>query len=203
MADRQRACAFVDANAADAVSLGPVRDCGDHRLVDGSFETPAASLIPEIMPKECRQAHFQLVLPPAGARPTLSYRPLCIQYAGTGDHFFWRRRRLMALPLLKDRGIASIILENPFYGMRKPHNQLRSSILHVSTVGERTAQVDVSRQLQVSDIFVMGCALILETLVLFHWCRRQGYWPVILHGISMGGHMASLGIMPLIICQRP
>ncbi len=29
--------------------------------------------------------------------------------------------------------------------------------------------------------------------VLFHWCERQGFWPLGAHGISMGGHMASLG----------
>jgi len=28
--------------------------------------------------------------------------------------FFWRRRLLMAKPLLKEYGIASIILENPY-----------------------------------------------------------------------------------------
>lgn len=29
--------------------------------------------------------------------------------------------------------------------------------------------------------------------VLFHWCERQGFGPLVSHGISMGGHMASLG----------
>jgi hypothetical protein len=37
----------------------------------------------------------------------------------------------MALPLLRERGIASIILENPFYGLRKPQQQLRSSLQQV------------------------------------------------------------------------
>ncbi|KAI8521716.1 hypothetical protein Bbelb_014700 [Branchiostoma belcheri] len=49
-----------------------------------------------------------------------------------------------------------------------------------------------SSLLNVSDIFVMGGALILESQVLLHWCERQGLGPLGLTGISMGGHMASL-----------
>jgi len=41
----------------------------------------------------------------------------------------------------------------------------------------------------VSDLFVMGGALVLESLVLFHWCERQGYGPLGITGISMGGHV--------------
>lgn len=81
---------------------------------------------------------------------------------------------LMARPLLKEAGIGSILLENPFYGSRKPKHQTRSSLHNVS------------------DIFVMGGCLILESLALFHWCEREGYGPLGISGISMGGHMASL-----------
>ena len=42
---------------------------------------------------------------------------------------FWRRRLFMAKPLLQEAGIASIILENPFYGSRKPKAQLYVIIL--------------------------------------------------------------------------
>lgn len=58
------------------------------------------------------------------------------QYAGTGDHFFYRRRHLMALPLLRERGVASLLLENPFYGLRKPAAQgiiFRGVVLLVNT----------------------------------------------------------------------
>jgi len=41
----------------------------------------------------------------------------------------------------------------------------------------------------VSDLFVMGGALILESLVLFHWCERHGYGPLGITGISMGGYV--------------
>ena len=42
----------------------------------------------------------------------------------------------------------------------------------------------------VSDLFVMGGALILESLVLFHWCERQGLGPLGITGISMGGFVS-------------
>lgn len=38
----------------------------------------------------------------------------------------------------------------------------------------------------------MGGCLILESLVLFHWCERNGLGPLGITGLSMGGHMASL-----------
>ena len=60
-----------------------------------------------------------------------------------------------------------IIIENPYYGLRKPRKQLRSSLFFVS------------------DLFIMGAALILEA-----W--EQSFSPLVCHGISMRGHMASL-----------
>lgn len=42
----------------------------------------------------------------------------------------------------------------------------------------------------VSDIFVMGGCLILESLVLFHWCERNGLGPLGVTGLSMGGHVS-------------
>lgn len=72
---------------------------------------------------------------------------------------------------MKEAGLGAIILENPFYGMRKPADQ-RASSLH-----------------NVSDIFVMGGCLILESLVLLNWCERQGLGPLGITGLSMGGHM--------------
>ena len=80
----------------------------------------------------------------------------------------------MALPMIKERKIGSIILENPYYGVRKPKSQLRSSLHHVS------------------DLFLMGACLIMESQVLLRWALNQGFGPLCCHGISMGGHMASL-----------
>ena len=80
----------------------------------------------------------------------------------------------MALPMAKERKVASILLENPYYGVRKPKDQLRSSLHYVS------------------DLFVMGACLIMESQVLLEWAQKEGFGPLCCHGISMGGHMASL-----------
>ena len=126
----------------------------------------------DFIPPEAHTAKFQMIIPKSWANP--SVKPICIHLAGTGDHFFGRRRVLMAKPLLKESGIASIILENPFYGTRKPIDQKKSALRNVS------------------DIFVMGGCLILECIALFNWCLRMGFGPIGVTGISMGGHNAAL-----------
>jgi len=82
---------------------------------------------------------------------------------------------MMALPMVREKSIGSVILECPFYGLRKPKEQFRSSLRNVS------------------DLFLMGACLIFESAVLYNWCDAHGYGPLVSHGISMGGHMASLG----------
>ncbi|XP_071124411.1 protein ABHD18-like [Mytilus edulis] len=144
---------------------------GDVRILEGHFESPFKKCVPGLMPKETETARFQMVLPKEWKS---HHKPVCLQLAGTGDHYYWRRRTVVARPLLKESGIASIILESPYYGLRKPKRQLRSS-LHYTC-----------------DLFVMGGALMLESLVLFNWCERHGFGPLGVTGISMGGFMASL-----------
>ncbi|XP_049626068.1 protein ABHD18 [Suncus etruscus] len=76
----------------------------------------------------------------------------------------------------------------PRAAKRKPKDQIRSSLRNVS------------------DLFVMGGALVLESAALLHWLEREGYGPLGMTGISMGGHMASLAVsnwpkpMPLVPC---
>ncbi|CAH0562177.1 unnamed protein product [Brassicogethes aeneus] len=143
----------------------------DCRIIEGKFRSPFALHLPNLVSLEVQDAYFQMVLPLKWKDNR--YKPICIQLAGTGDHYFWRRRNIMAMPLLKE-GIGSIILENPYYGLRKPKDQIRSSLHYVS------------------DIFIMGGCLILECLVLLNWCESLGFGPLGVTGISMGGHMASL-----------
>lgn len=141
-------------------------------IAEGHFTSPLAQHFPGLLPKESEKACFQIIVPKKW--PQQGRKPLCLHLAGTGDHHFWRRRNMMAKPLAKNYGIASVLLENPFYGVRKPNNQVRSSLRYVV------------------DLFIMGAALILESLVLLQWGERQGYGPLGITGISMGGHMASL-----------
>ena len=142
------------------------------------FRSPLNKILPGSLPKESEKVRFQLVIPhnwfDSGNLSYAERRPVCIHLAGTGDHFYWRRRHFMALPLVKENDVASIIVENPFYGSRKPKGQNKSGLRHVS------------------DLFVMGAALTFEVMALFDWCERQGYGPLAVTGISMGGHMASI-----------
>ncbi|XP_031336068.1 protein ABHD18 isoform X2 [Photinus pyralis] len=141
----------------------------DYQLIEGTFHSPLAHFLPDVVIPEVRPARFQLIFPKKWKSNT--YRPLCIHLAGTGDHHFWKRRNVMAVPLLK-HDISALILENPFYGLRKPKDQFRSSLHNVS------------------DIFVMGGCLMLECLVLLRWCESLGFGPLGISGLSMGGHWA-------------
>ncbi|XP_013167666.1 PREDICTED: uncharacterized protein C4orf29 isoform X1 [Papilio xuthus] len=154
------------------VTITKEQNLSDCKLLEGYFLTPLEKYLPGIVPEIAQKAHFQALLPLHWQEK--GCKPVCLHLAGTGDHYFWRRRNLMVKPLLKEAGIGGIILENPFYGLRKPTDQIRSSLHNVS------------------DIFVMGGCLILESLVLFHWCERNGLGPLGVTGLSMGGHMASL-----------
>ncbi|XP_037872274.1 protein ABHD18 isoform X1 [Bombyx mori] len=154
------------------VTITKEQNVAEGKLLEGYFTSPLEKHLPGIVPEIAQKAHFQALLPTKW--PDKDCKPVCLHLAGTGDHFYWRRRNLMVKPLLKEAGIGGIILENPFYGLRKPIDQIRSSLHNVS------------------DIFVMGGCLILESLVLFHWCERNGLGPLGVTGLSMGGHMASL-----------
>nr|CAG4651089.1 EOG090X08BF [Simocephalus serrulatus] len=169
--DREKCQSLVDPQ--HPVTIVKEEDHKHYKILNGHFQSPFAQHLPGLVPEESETAHFQVLLPKQW-KWNSGLKPMVVQLAGTGDHYFWRRRILMGKPLLNEWNIGSIILENPFYGLRKPREQ-RRSCLH-----------------NVSDIFVMGGCLILESLVLFHWCERNGLGPLGVTGVSMGGHMASL-----------
>ncbi|XP_016839557.1 protein ABHD18 isoform X4 [Nasonia vitripennis] len=168
------------------VKITKDEEWSDCHVLEGQFESPFEKNLPGIMPEETKTAHFQMILPKHWESQKM--KPVCLHLAGTGDHYFWRRRNLVAKPLLKESGIASILLENPFYGLRKPKDQIRSSLHNVS------------------DIFIMGGCLIMESIVILNWLEQQGFGPLGLTGLSMGGHMASLAAtnwpkpIPLVPC---
>ncbi|XP_063992662.1 protein ABHD18 isoform X2 [Diachasmimorpha longicaudata] len=168
------------------ITITKDEEWSDCHIIEGCFESPFEHHLPNIMPEETKDCHFQLILPHKWS--SHKTKPVCLHLAGTGDHYFWRRRNLIAKPLLKEWGIGSLLIENPFYGVRKPENQVRSSLHNVS------------------DIFIMGGCLMMECIVLLNWCEHQGFGPMGLTGLSMGGHMASLAAtnwpkpIPLIPC---
>ncbi|CAF4364520.1 unnamed protein product, partial [Rotaria sordida] len=110
--------------------------------------------LPHLFPSQVATAHFQLVLS-RNHRFGIDSIPIGICYAGTGDHGFSRRRLFIAVLLINQYPICSIVLENPYYGLRKPPDQSHSSLLYVT------------------NLYIMGEVLVLETLILLHWCQKM------------------------------
>lgn len=139
-------------------------------IQDGSFPSPLA----EILPKESKKASFKFVKPKntssSGKKGENSARiPLVALLVHTGDHGYTIRLKNNAIPLA-EQGIASLLIENPFYGNRKPENQIRSSLRHVT------------------DLIVLGGALVGEVNGLFNYFEESGeYGPYVVSGFSMGG----------------
>lgn len=145
----------------------------EFEIVEGRFESPAA----KYLPLEARVAHFALYTSKrafaARNSSRQTWRPLVVLLAPTGDHGFLRRRMLFAKPLL-DEGISSLILENPFYGSRKPAEQWRSALLYVC------------------DLLSMGAGLVSETLSLLnHFEAHSKHNLFGVSGASLGGQMAA------------
>ncbi|MEL6179938.1 MAG: alpha/beta hydrolase family protein [Myxococcota bacterium] len=143
-------------------------------LQRGVFVSPMAS---PILPPESHRAHVLLVLP-SGQPPVLtpgatpnSLGPIALHLAATGDEGFSRRLHAFALPLAR-HGIASIILENPYYGARKPRRQT-NVYLNAFT-----------------DLLIMGETTVREGWALLEWLGDRGFGPLAVTGVSMGGHMS-------------
>ncbi|MCK9363928.1 MAG: alpha/beta hydrolase family protein [Syntrophales bacterium] len=134
-------------------------------LRQGEFLSPYNALP---LPGESKKAFFELALPPDASPET----PICLHLAATGDEGFSRRRALFALPLLKS-GIGSLILENPYYGKRRPAGQQKKMLNHFS------------------DLVTMGGAAAEEGRSLLRWLREEGYKKLGVCGISMGGSIAA------------
>lgn len=142
---------------------------GSHTL-SGWFRSPTERLP---LPPEVRTANFQLLLPPDAfdvPRPRV-----CVHLAGTGDSTYIARK-FLAKPLLKNedpaKRIGALILENPYYGHRRPHGQQQT------------------RLRRLVDQFLMNLTTVQETRALLNWLREEGFERVGVTGYSMGGFMA-------------
>ncbi len=120
------------------------------------------------LPEESRTAYVQWILPDTAGPDA----PVSIHLAATGDEGFARRREAFAKPLAR-LGVGSMILENPYYGRRRPAGQ-HSKMLRC-----------------VSDLWTMGAATVQEGRSLSRWLREQGHTAQVVCGVSMGGHMAA------------
>ncbi len=148
------------------VRLGPAQRSFGGLLHEGSFESPEARL-----PACARTARIRLLLPePSPQRPL---RAVAVHLAASGDQGFNVRLRFAA-PLL-ERGIGALVLENAYYGARRPANQPHHAVRSVS------------------DLHLMGAATFQEARALLRWLREARRVPLVgVTGYSMGGQLAAM-----------
>ena len=126
----------------------------------GIFESPA-----EILPDHARYGAVTCVMPPQGAER------IVVLMAAWNEHD--SRARFGIARRLALHGIGSLVLENPYYGIRRPEDHDGQPI--------RT----------VADFFRMGIGAVVEGRGLLATVASSGRVPGVA-GYSMGGNMAAL-----------
>lgn len=150
------------------------------QLSAGEFVSPTLHIG---LPRESRVANLEWVEPLGGID---SDTPVVLHLAASGEVGFFSRRRLAVA--LADEGIASVSLENPYYGSRKPAGQRHAAL--------RT----------VSDQFAMNYATVEEGRAILGYLRRLGFERIAVTGYSQGGVMAAfcaaLSPFPVAVAAR-
>lgn len=154
---------FAFPELAEVTMSQPRRE--GHLLVqEGRFPSPAAV---GSLPESCQEARFQLLLP----HDTGPLPPVCVFLAASGDEGFGLRR-FIAKELAR-HGVGSLLLENPYYGSRRPPQQKGPAV--------RT----------VLDLLLMFRATAVEATALLGWLLARGHPKVGISGYSMGGSIAA------------
>ena len=144
------------------VRLGPPQRAFDGIVREGTFTSPEARL-----PDCARAARIRMLLPRGETRAVM------VHLAASGDQGFAMRLRF-ASPLLA-HGIGAVVLENAYYGARRPAKQVAHAVRSVSDLG------------------LMGAATVQEGRALLRWLRAErGFRHVGITGFSMGGQMAAM-----------
>lgn len=149
----------------------------------GTFRSPCAPFLPQAS----ATARVLYVSAPAtldGPAPVVLHLP------ATGDHGFLRRLACYAV-WLRRRGVASVILQGPFYGQRRP-------------AGQRGALLDCVHQLP-----DLGRATVEEGVALLKYFRDRGFERQAVAGVSQGGLHAAMvatlceGSVPVVMAFAP
>lgn len=149
----------------------------------GTFHSPSASFLPHAS-TTARVLYVPALVPHDGPAPVVLHLP------ATGDHGFLRRFASYAV-WLRRRGVASVILEGPFYGNRRP-------------AGQRGALLDYVHQLP-----DLGRATIEEGVALLKYLRDRGFERQAVVGVSQGGLHAAMvatlceGSVPVVMAFAP
>jgi len=142
------------------VELGPAERRDGLVLRHGAFRSP------ELRLPAGRHARVRLMEPPGPADAAV------LLMASSGDQGFGAREAFAA-PLVR-RGVAVLLLENPYYGTRRPSGQAGAAV--------RT----------VSDLVLMASAALREGRALAGWLRERGHARIGVAGFSMGGQLAAM-----------
>lgn len=145
-----------------AVEWAEARPGNGGWVKQGSFRSPAHAMLPP----ESQRGRVQLHEP----KRARSGGPMVLLLAATGEEGFALRSRIVG-PLLRE-GISALLLENPYYGTRRPQGQQFSLL--------RT----------VRDQFAMNTSTVEESRALLRWMHDAGHQPGA-SGYSQGGMMAS------------
>lgn len=141
------------------VDLGPPERREGLVVRSGSFDSP------EVRLAAGRRARVRLLEPSGRVHAAV------LLMAASGDQGF-TARETFAAPLVRS-GTAALLLENPYYGNRRPVGQAGAAL--------RT----------VSDLALMASAAVREGRALTAWLRAR-HGRVGVAGYSMGGQMAAL-----------
>ena len=142
-----------------ALEAKVISETSTRRVTDLRFPSPAEGL-----PTSATTGHARLIEPRHAHR-------LAVGFASFNEHGYGTRTSMVA-PLL-EAGTAVALLENPYYGQRRP---------------------DPDRQPMrtVSDLLVMGSAAVWEGKSLASYFASMGSWSIGYFGYSMGGNIAAL-----------
>jgi len=143
------------------------------RIEVGVFESPATDL-----PEHSRFGAVTRVVPVAGTDR------MVVLMAAWNEHD--SRARFGIARRLARRGIGSLTLENPYYGIRRPRG-LGGQVIRT-----------------VADFFRMGIGAVVEGRGLLATVRAEGVMPGVA-GYSMGGNVAALisSTMPFPVATAP
>lgn len=137
---------------------------------EATFVSPTA----DYLPPESAMGRVWIVEPSFAYAATTRPSPVVVHLAATGDHGPYIRYALFAKQLAKF-GITSVILENAFYGKRRPAHQSGAKLGTVA---------------QLADL---GRATVEEACgILTYWMQRDGTTRLALSGVSQGGLHAAM-----------
>jgi pimeloyl-ACP methyl ester carboxylesterase len=155
-----------------SISWSRPRVTGTVAVQDGTFPTPVDGL-----PHRSRQGHVRRVEPAAGTDRVV------VLMSAWNDHGYKTRTALAVR--LAHRGVGTVIMENPFYGVRRP-DPARDQPIHT-----------------VADFVAMGDGAIAEARSML--ATLQSGARVGISGYSMGGNMAAIvgASMPFPVAIAP